>query len=332
MIICRLSIHRMRTSLMTLGVGTKNPSVNTTITPAIFDPDFFKKPNNRIYHIDELNDESILREWEKIRESLNTGISPRVLLSIVRVAMQIKTCDGSKNIMQLAPHQGLPDSLAATDLSESKIPIRAMRASRVRLVDEVGEERVDLGATVEETSKCKSMAIVASYLCCAILRLLKKSPSTFLKGIPSIIDTFADFYYTVDAETIYHFSMSEQMAHVIHSAFKNNIPLQRTVVFYLANAQDVLQPISQEYNLLKFILAQHIELKGLHAYKLYLQAFASVEGTLSNPVFMSWLMNDSSILPLKMIGHIIKNYDCETHRTNLFKYARYLDSGGRLFL
>ncbi|KAK4843025.1 hypothetical protein QYF36_002963 [Acer negundo] len=187
-----LSIHRMRTTSMTSGVSTKNQSVNTTITPAIFDPDFFKKPNNRIYHIDELNDESILRDWEKIRESLNTGISPRVLLSIVRVAMQIKTCDGSKNIMQLAPHQGLPDSLAATDLSESKIPMRAMRASRVRLVEV--EERVDEAQST--TVECKSMAIVASYLCCAILRLLKKSPSTFLKGIPSIINTFSDLQTT----------------------------------------------------------------------------------------------------------------------------------------
>lgn len=284
---------------------------------------FDRDRGNKVYSIMDMMDDDVVTLWTGIEKGMkNDGICPKLMLDIVRVGFQLTDSRGSKVFQKVFN----PDKiLVEEDQGLSSTPFYH------------GEAQTSLSVTAKNYDLTKfegvmdprTIAKEASYICSTLIRLMKKSPDSYVKSLQNIKDRYMSFYRGRTHSTIVKkFWMNIRTAQVIHSGFESNDILVRTVVYYLTEGVKTLAKGGEALGLVRYLYMQHLELMGLHVYKLFRDVYKELEDTFSLEMFIDWLTNDSTVKALSVIQDVREKYDNEKNENDyLWMYARYLDTG-----
>lgn len=315
------------------------PNLQSTVIAAEYDNDFFSQENaNKTYMVNALTDDAILSNWRSVSEVIKTGkVSPATILQILELAVNAKSVEEDTRLLQWVPrHDTL--LIGSGDLSSVRLMTGKMASTIAKqsITDEdytktfKGDDKEEDSQDEDSEKIVDSQQIeirAAGYLCLCMMRLMKKDPSMFLKGITSIKRGFSQFYETASV-TVLDFEFTPTAVYAIADGLRSNIRLGQTMVYHVATGMSKLNRLSQSYHLMRFTFCQHVELMGLHAYKLFYELDNLFSSKLPTKVFLSWLTNDTTIKAVKTINEIIRKYDNEHTSTEyLWLYARYLNNG-----
>nr|DAF42395.1 TPA_asm: N [Viola verecunda virus 1] len=310
------------------------PFMQSTVVAAEYDNEFFDpSQGNTTYLINDLEDDAVLSSWSKISSAISDGtISPADILSIIELAVNARSVSGTGRLLDWVNR---PASVitGVADLSRTRL-MNAKVASGVNK-QYVTDDDYTLAATqdnegeppIDEEDDGKLKVKAACYICLCLMRLMKKDPTSFMKGITYIKRGFSLFYEQASA-TVLNLEFSRAAIIAISDGLRSNAKLGQTMIYHVATGMKSLERTSQEYHLMRFTFCQHVELKGMHAYKLFYELDRVFNDRLPTPVFLSWLTNDATRKAVMLIADIIKKYDNENETSEyLWLYARYLNNG-----
>lgn len=311
------------------------PFMQTTVVAAEYNNDFFDPTQgNTTYRIVTLPDDLLISNWDKVSAAITEGtVSPSDILQIIEIALNMKCIGKSDNLLAWSerPSQVVASSteLSTTRLMNAKVASGIVKQYATdedyTLVSGSGDDGEPPEEGNVDSNELKVKA--ASYLCLCLMRLLKKDPANFMKGIPSIKRGFSLFFEQASS-TVMNFEFSKAAIIAISDGLRSNAKLGQTMIYHVAYGMKDLDRTSQEYHLMRFTFCQHVELKGLHAYKLFYELDKVFNDRLPTPVFLSWLTNDTTYKAVMQIAKIIKEYDNEKKTSEyLWLYARYLNNG-----
>ncbi|UJP29484.1 nucleocapsid protein [Strawberry virus 3] len=308
------------------------PFMQSTVVAAPYDNEFFEpSKGNSTYLVNKLSDDAVISEWAEVKLALSNGkISPKTILAVIQLAANIRSTEDSTNLLRWEPRE-TSVTVGSSDLSGNQLittKMSHMIEKKIATSDDYdvpeSDTEEDDGMT-DDSNEIKVRA--ACYLSLCLMRLMKKDPSSFTKGIASIQRGFSQFYDTSSTEVL-KFEVSKASVIAISDGLRSNARLGQTMIYCVATGMRGLNRTSQNYHLMRFSFCQHVELKGLHAYKLFYELDKVFNDRLPTPVFLSWLTNDQTLKAVMQICDIIRKYDNEKRTDEyLWLYARYLNNG-----
>ncbi|UWW10810.1 nucleocapsid [Medicago sativa virus 1] len=314
---------------------TVRPFMQSTVVAAEYDNNFFDpSKGNTTYNVQDLSEDAIITNWDSLSEHLTKGtIAPKDILSIIELAACARSTISAGRLLQWNARDARvivsTGELSTTRLMTTKI---ANSLGKITMKDDDyefahGPENPDDDDTNDTNDSTSIKAKAAGYICLCLMRLMKKDPETFMRGIASIQRGFSLFYDTASV-TVMNQEFSKAAVLAISDGLRSNPKLGHTMIYHVATGMKGLDRASQDYHMMRFTFCQHVELRGLHAYKQFYELDKVFNNRLPTPVFLTWLTNDSTYKAVMMISDIIKKYDNENKTDEyLWLYARDLNNG-----
>nr|QCS90257.1 nucleoprotein [Maize mosaic nucleorhabdovirus] len=290
------------------------PSSKSLIPQTAFTPDELRR-SLKFWQVTTKVAATVASDWTNLATALTNGtFSATHLRTLCELAFNLKAPTGTGTIFihEIAdPWKGCIDANAPDTVA---IPATD---------SDVNMSTVSSGSTASGTEDAEVKMKAISFLCCTLLRLSVKEPSHIMQAINSIRQRFGSLY-GVSSPTLNSVTFNRSQLSRIKQGIET-YPSARGTVFYYTRYADVTHGYTtKEYGICRFLLFQHLELEGMHIYKMLL-ALLGEWSTVPIGLLLTWIRNPRSKLAINEIVKIVKELD-KPEVDKGWKYARMVNN------
>ncbi|AZP55470.1 nucleocapsid protein [Morogoro maize-associated virus] len=258
---------------------------------------------------------TIATDWNTVTTSLNGGsFSAANLKTLCELAFNLRKPHEAGDVFVHTIPSDWSGGLTTEAVDTSPIP-----ATENDVTVSTVSASTPSGSTEDAEIKAKAI----SFLCCALLRLSVKEPSHIMSAITSIRQRFGSLY-GLSSNMLNTVQFTRQQLSRIKQGIETYPAARGTIFYYIRYADTQYSNSDKSYGVCRFLLFQHLELEGMHIYKMLL-ALLTEWSTVPIGLLLTWIRNPKSALAVAEIKNIVTNYD-KPSLDKSWKYARMVDN------
>ncbi|AAV92082.1 N [Taro vein chlorosis virus] len=273
------------------------------------------KTKLKFWEVTAKDDPTIASDWAGVCTAITAGtFSATNLKTVCELAFNLRKPHETGNVFIHTVPSDWTSSISTDSVDTTPIPATESDATLSTV-----SAAVQSGAAEDAATKAKAI----SFLCCALIRLSVKEPSHIMTAITSIRQRFGSLYGLASA-TLNAITFTRQQLSRIKQGIETYSLARGTIFYYVRYADTTYGSSDKSYGVCRFLLFQHLELEGMHIYKMIL-ALLTEWSTVPIGLLLTWIRNPKSALAVVEIKNIITNFD-KAGVDKSWKYSRMIDN------
>ncbi|QYF49875.2 MAG: putative nucleocapsid protein [Alphanucleorhabdovirus xinjianensis] len=271
--------------------------------------------------LNKVTNSQMVIDWSNVQKDLKDGPTESTLRKIIVLGANLRGLEGTA-------------AEPATDLTKVTFPPGATEAAtadtkKIVVGAVVSAQQLDATPSTQasnETDDETTQAKAIGFLCCTLIRLINRTPESYLRALPQIKMSFGKFYGE-QSVTVSSFAPSMQALSAIATGLSTYRHCANTISLWLATAEAEVSKSSRNFGLFRYLLFQHCEMVGMQLYKLTMQILAALPEMNPAEFLESVRVNDSK-KGISTIYKIVRELDNPSRnpKTYYWKYAKLVDS------
>ncbi|AKH61401.1 nucleocapsid protein [Datura yellow vein nucleorhabdovirus] len=291
---------------------------------------FQEAAKSPIYKISTMNDEEIIKIFNKISGKDFKEMTEEDLLSFVQVALNIKhPITGA--LMFGSPWEKsalCADFETARPSQSNKVSMvsESVASKQAVIIPSSEEEHMD----THEDEPISNQVLAITFLFSWLTRFSVKSPSSALALQYTKLKENLMKFYQKSSKIFETFNPDSTWVICLRNAFDAFLRVRNTLVLHVAEAETRCKQDPKAFNVLRYLYFQNLEFMGMHAYVSIVTIMNKV--ALPPALVLTWLRMNGAELAIDEAYQIMSTLDNGmveggATKERLWKYARLLDAG-----
>nr|AYN79141.1 nucleocapsid protein [maize Iranian mosaic virus] len=291
------------------------PSSKSIIPQTEFSDAELKK-TLKFWEVTAMDDATMVTQWSGVQSALAGGtFSAQNLKELCQLAFNLRK-----------PHEpghvfihNIPDSwkayLEAATPDGTAIPATENEST----MSTIGAAAAT--GSADETAPNKAAAI--AFLSCTLMRLAIKEPKHIMDAMTNIRSRYGSLYGR-SSPFLNSVTFNLSQLSRIKQGLETYAVARGTLFYYTRHADSTYTYTTPSYGICRYLLFQHLELEGMHIYKMLL-ALQTEWATVPMRLLLTWIRNPRSKLAVLEIVKILTNWD-KANVDKGWKYARLVNN------